>query len=114
MQIPPNQKNKHTFAISLRVLLFLLFGILTADLASILVLLGLLTLWESAVALFTVLTLSAGTVWTIRTVPQLAKQRNPLRQHVTAVHAGSIREIPRKADPQRRIRLRRGLPRVSI
>jgi len=43
----------------------LVLAVVTADVASISVILGLFSLWQAVVAVFTVLSLSAGSIWTI-------------------------------------------------
>jgi hypothetical protein len=54
---------------------FLVLAVLAANAVVILSLFGLRTIWQSAVVLFTVLVLAAGTIWTILTMPPLTSQR---------------------------------------
>lgn len=53
---------------------FLVLAVLCANSVAIFSLFGLLTIWQSAVVLFTVLVLAAGTICTILTIPRLTSQ----------------------------------------
>jgi hypothetical protein len=53
-------------------------AVLAANAVAILCLFGMLTIWQSAVVLFPVLVLAAGTIWTLLTMPRLTSQRQHL------------------------------------
>jgi len=52
------------------IIIFVVLTIVTADTVAILAALGMMTVWEAAVALFAVLALAAGAIWTLLLVPQ--------------------------------------------
>ena len=51
------------------LILWVVLAIIAADAVAILVVLGMMTVWEAAVALFAVLTLAAGAIWTLLLIP---------------------------------------------
>jgi hypothetical protein len=51
------------------LILWVVLAIIAADVVAILVVLGMMTVWEAAVALFAVLTLAAGAIWTLLLIP---------------------------------------------
>jgi hypothetical protein len=51
------------------LIVWLVLAIITADTVAILGVLGLMTVWEAAVALFTVLAVAAGAIWTLLLIP---------------------------------------------
>ena len=57
------------------VAVLLVLAVVTADVASISVILGLFSLWQAVVAVFTVLSLSAGSIWTILVFCQTSQTR---------------------------------------
>jgi hypothetical protein len=50
--------------------LWLVLAIIAADTVAILAVLGMMTVWEAAVALFTVLAVAAGAMWTLLLIPR--------------------------------------------
>ena len=70
-------KDQSTTGLTLRqaTIVFLILAILTANAVSICFALGVFTLWEAALALITVLTLAAGTIWTIVNITQKTLHR---------------------------------------
>ena len=57
------------------IIVFVVLALVTANTLAILFALGLFTLWEAVIALFTVLTLAAGTIWTMMRVPRMSASR---------------------------------------
>jgi hypothetical protein len=51
------------------LIVWLVLAIITTDTVAILGVLGLMTVWEAAVALFTVLAVAAGAIWTLLLIP---------------------------------------------
>ena len=71
MQIA-QRRDRHADAIlspGQALIVWLVLAIITADTVAILVVLGLMTVWEAAVALFTVLAVAAGAIWTLLLIP---------------------------------------------
>ena len=65
-------REKHANAIltaGQALIVWLVLAIIAADTVAILVVLGMMTVWEAAVAVFTVLTVAAGAIWTLLLIP---------------------------------------------
>ena len=72
MQIA-HEMERHADAILTRgqaLILWVVLAIIAADAVAILSVLGMMTAWEAAVALFTVLTVAAGAIWTLLLIPR--------------------------------------------
>jgi hypothetical protein len=70
--------DRHANAIlspSQALIVWLVLAIITADTVAILGVLGLMTVWEVAVALFTVLAVAAGAIWTLLLIPHKASSQ---------------------------------------
>lgn len=52
------------------LIVWVVLAIIAADAVAILGVLGMMTVWEAAVALFTVLTVAAGAIWTLLLIPR--------------------------------------------
>jgi len=73
-------REKHANAIltaGQALIVWLVLAIIAADTVAILVVLGMMTVWEAAVAAFTVLTVTAGGIWTFLLIPH---KRSPQAQ----------------------------------
>jgi MMPL family len=67
------QRERHADAILTRgqaLIVWVVLAIIAADTVAILTVLGMMTMWEAAVALFTVLTVAAGAMWTLILIPR--------------------------------------------
>jgi membrane protein YdbS with pleckstrin-like domain len=51
------------------LIVWVVLAIIAADTVAILVVLGMMNVWEAAVAVFTVLTVAAGAIWTLLLIP---------------------------------------------
>ena len=51
------------------LIVWVVLAIIAADTVAILAVLGMMTVWEAAVAVFTVLTVAAGAIWTFFLIP---------------------------------------------
>jgi hypothetical protein len=72
MQIA-QRREKHTHAILTRgqaLIIWVVLAIIAADTVAILGVLGMMTVWEAAVTIFTVLAVAAGAMWTLLLIPQ--------------------------------------------
>ena len=72
MQIAQREE-KHTHAILTRgqaLIIWVVLAIIAADTVAILGVLGMMTVWEAAVTIFTVLAVAAGAMWTLLLIPQ--------------------------------------------
>jgi membrane protein YdbS with pleckstrin-like domain len=56
------------------LIVWVVLAIITADVVAILAVLGMMTAWEAAVTLFTVLAVAAGAIWTLLLIP---RRRSP-------------------------------------
>jgi len=71
MQIA-HRREKHTHAIltpGQAFIIWVVLAIVAADTVAILAVLGMMTVWEAAVTIFTVLAVAAGAMWTLLLVP---------------------------------------------
>ena len=71
MQIA-HRRERHAEAVftsSQALIVWVVLAIIAADAVAILVVLGMMTVWEAAVALFAVLTLAAGAIWILHLIP---------------------------------------------
>lgn len=67
------RKEGHTHAILTRgqaLIIWVVLAIIAADTVAILAVLGMMTLWEAAVTVFTVLAVAAGAIWTLLLIPE--------------------------------------------
>ena len=79
MQIA-HRKEQHRHAILTQgqaLILLVVLAIIAVDTVAILVVLGMMTFWEAAVTVFTVLAVAAGAMWTLLLAPQ---KRVPVRK----------------------------------
>jgi hypothetical protein len=66
------RKQSHTHAILTRgqaLIIWVVLAIIAADTVAILAVLGMMTVWEAAVTIFTVLAVASGAMWTLLLVP---------------------------------------------
>lgn len=72
MQIAQGKENRADVILTRgkALILWVVLAIIAADAVAILSVLGMMTAWEAAVALFTVLTVAAGAIWTLLLIPR--------------------------------------------